>query len=167
MPAANTSARRSTSARRLLRRHVRELALEKPRLRLAHVEGRLRDAEVEHLHLTVVGHEDVLGAHVTVDDPDLGTVEVLHLVRVVKAEKGLRDDMGGERRVHPVTARARHGGEPVQGLPLEVLHREEVAVVLFPDFVRMHHVGVIEPRRHARLVEEHRYEGGVIGPRLP
>src|SRR6188768_2880045 len=48
-------------------------------------------------------------------------------------------------------------------MPLEVLHDEEIEPVLLDDFVSVDDVGVVQARRNARLVEEHRDE--VLIPR--
>ena len=70
-PTEKTSARRSTRSRaRLLGRHVRDLALEHAGARLERRVHRLRDAEVDDLHLAVVGDEDVVRGHVAVDDAE-------------------------------------------------------------------------------------------------
>ena len=50
----------------------------------------------------------------------------------------------------------------VERAPLEVLHGDEVAPVVLVDLVGLHDVGVVEPRRDARLVEEHGEEARVL-----
>jgi hypothetical protein len=61
-----------TRARRLpehlLRRHVRQLADERPRRRVLRVIDRLRRPEIEHLHEAAAADHDVLRRHVTVHD---------------------------------------------------------------------------------------------------
>ena len=56
-------------AAELLRRHVRELALDLALSRRLHPACRLGDAEVEHPCDAVGSDEDVLRGHVAVDDP--------------------------------------------------------------------------------------------------
>jgi hypothetical protein len=72
---------------RLLRRHVEELALDRPVPRLGRAPLGLRDAEVDHLHLTVVRHEDVVGRHVSMDDVERRAVEVLEVVRMLEPDE--------------------------------------------------------------------------------
>jgi hypothetical protein len=69
----------------LLGRDVRQLALEHATLRGGRCPGRLRDAEVDDLHLAVVGYEHVLRAHVAVDYRERRAVEVAQRMRVVQA----------------------------------------------------------------------------------
>jgi hypothetical protein len=57
-------------AARLLGRHVRDLALEHAGARLRGRVERLGDAEIDDLHLAVVGHEDVLRGDVAVHDAE-------------------------------------------------------------------------------------------------
>ena len=146
-------------ARGLLRRDVGELALEDPALRRARGARGLRDAEVDQLHLPVVGDERVLGAHVAVHHVQRGAVEVLQRVRVVEAGEHVGEDPHVDVEGH---ARARGlAQQRVERLPVEVVHRQEVVLAGYADLVRVHHVGVIQPRREPRLVEEHRQEVGV------
>jgi hypothetical protein len=76
-------------ARGLLRRDVGELALEHAALRRARRARGLRDAEVDQLHLPVVGDERVLGAHVAVHDVQRRAVEIGQRVRVLEAERAM------------------------------------------------------------------------------
>ena len=52
--------------------------------------------------------------------------------------------------------------DAVKRLPVEVLHRDEVLAVVDVDLVRLDDVRVVESRRDARLVDEHRDEVGVL-----
>ena len=70
IPSANTSARASGLAPRLLRRHVRELALERARRREACLPHRPRDAEVGELHLALERHEHVVQRDVAMDEAE-------------------------------------------------------------------------------------------------
>ncbi len=55
----------------------------------------------------------------------------------------------------------------VEGLAVEILHRDEVLTVDLADLVRLDDVRVIEASRDARLVHEHGNELGILGEVLP
>ncbi len=143
-------------AARLLGRHVAELALEDALL--LGEEARARDAEVGDLHRPLEREQDVLRADVAVDDLERLTGLVLLLVRVVQALRGLGDDPGADPAaecVVPLDFARRH--EAAEIAPLDVLHREEQALVAeVLKFVDLDDVRVIEPRREVRLLDEHR-----------
>jgi DNA-binding NtrC family response regulator len=141
--------------RRLLRRHVRRLPFHHPRPRLARRVDRLRDPEIEHLHRTVVGHEHVVRRHVAMDDPERRSVVIGELVGVVEPREHLREDPE-VRRQRKAPALRRAPDQPLVGLPLQVLHLDEVLLAVEPHFVRLDDVRMIQPRREARLIEEHR-----------
>ncbi len=149
----------------LLGRDVGELALEHAALGVAGRARGLGDAEVDHLHLPVVGDEHVLRAHVAVDDAQLGAVEVAQRVRVGEPGEHLGEDAHVDVERHAVApGLAEHG---VERLAVEVVHRQEVVPPLDADLVGLHDVGVVEARGEARLVEEHGDEVLVPGELLP
>ena len=150
----------------LLGRHVGHLALDGAGARLAAGVDRLGDAEVDDLDQAVVGDEHVLRGGVAVDHAELGAVEVAELVGVVQPGQGVGEDahlhVGDEGRPGPRP-------DAVEGLPVEVLHGDEVALAVLPDLRGLHHVGVVEARRQAGLVEEHGEELRILrqlGPGL-
>ena len=142
-------------ARRLLGRHVADLALDDALLRLRSATLGLRDAEVDDLHLPVVGHEDVLGRHVAMDDAHRRAVVVGELVGVVEARERIRDDdvlvLRRERGVRAESAAL----DAMERLPVEELHRDEVLAVVDIDLERLHDVRMVEARSDAGLVDEH------------
>ena len=144
----------------LLGRHVRELPLEDTLLGARRSAGGLGDAEVDDLHLAVIGDEHVLRAHVAVNHAEGRSVEVGQGVGVLETGEHVGEDahVQIERHVRPTDATE----ERVHRLPLEVLHGDEVAIALTPDLVGLHHVGVVEACGEAGLVEEHREELGVV-----
>ena len=84
-PSANMSARRSMlPLPELLGRHVADLPLEHAGFRVGEVQGGLGDPEVEELHLSLVGQEEVVGRDVAVDDVKRRGVVVGELVGVVQ-----------------------------------------------------------------------------------
>jgi hypothetical protein len=148
------------SAQTLLGAHVAELALQHAGLGVFGLGGRLGDAEVDDLHLALVGHEDVLGRNVAVHDLQGLAVRTPEVVGVVERLAGVGDDARGEH--------GRTAGSPLDAAPgdrREVfagdeLHRDEVGLVgLAAEVVDLDDVRVVEGRAHAGLVQEHLDEG--------
>ena len=129
--------------------------------------GRLRDAEVDDLHLTFVGDEDVLRGDVPMDDLERATVVVGELVGVMEAGEGVHHDhhlvLGRDRRDLPVLHAL--GGpvlDAVERLAVEVLHRDEVLLRDLADLVGLDDVRMVEARRDARLLDQHLDELGLL-----
>jgi hypothetical protein len=142
-------------ATHLLGAHVAELPLEHARLRLG-VSGRcLRDAEIDHLHLALVGHQAVLRAHVAMDDSERPTAAVLLAVRVVEPLTHLGADPRAHRGGHllPHLPEAVHDLEQV--FAPDVLHRDVVRVGDLPELVDRNDVRVRQLPGDLRLVDEH------------
>jgi hypothetical protein len=59
---------------------------------------------------------------------------------------------------HPLAGRHRALEQRAHGVAVDVLHRQEVGLVLAPDLEHPGDVGVVQRRRHPRLVEEHLHE---------
>ena len=57
--------------------------------------------------------------------------------------------------------------DAVEGLAVQELHRDVVLIVDGADLVRLDDVRVIQPRRDASFLEEHRDELGILGEILP
>ena len=64
-------------------------------------------------------------------------------------------------------APVRPPGETLQGVPLDVLHREEVTAVVAPDLQGLNDVGVAQAGGEPRLLEEHRDEDVVVDELRP
>ena len=128
----------------LLRRHVRDLALEDTGLRLLGLVRRLGDAEIDDLHLAIVGEEHVLRVDVAVHDLERRAGVILQVVRVLERREDLADHpqvhRAGEGAVAELLAPPDHA---LERAALEVLHRHEVAPVLLADLVRLHDVRVM------------------------
>ncbi len=147
----------------LLGREVAVLALHHSRVGAARAARGAGDAEVEHLGRPVVGDEEVLRAHVAVDDVERLPGKVLLLVRVVEPRR--RVDHDPQRQLDrealaPLLAALEHVGEV---LPVQVLHRDEVGAAVLAHVEHAHHVRVGEVGGGARLVEEHLHEVPVAG----
>ncbi len=148
----------------LLGREVRELALHLAGRGLVVAMPRARDAEVEHPRGSVVADEEVLRAHVAVHDLEELTGLVTELVRGVQAFARVDH----EPRDHPRALVAERGGRArglaehaVQRLTHEIRHREVVDALDLAELVHAADVRVVDARRDARLVEEHRREAWV------
>ena len=86
----------AATAAQLLRRHVAELALH---LGARHRRlGRLRDAEIDELHLAVVKHYDVAERDVVVDQLEPLARHAAQLVRGVEPLGGLYRALAGDRQ---------------------------------------------------------------------
>src|SRR5450432_2053744 len=87
----NIRAPRHALGARLLRRHVRGLALQHARL-FAEQIGR-SDAEISYFYGAIEAHQNVLRRHVAVHDIDRLTRFVFTLVRVVQTLRDFGDDV--------------------------------------------------------------------------
>ena len=148
----------------LLGRHVADRAEHRPGLRARGEGGRdavvaargeearglAREAEVEHLHAPLAGHEHVVRLHVAVHD-----------ALVVRGGEGLGElqgVVGGPARGE------RPRGEPVaEGLPLEELHRGEGLAAVGPEVVDGEDAGVRQRGHRARLALESLAQLGAAG----
>jgi hypothetical protein len=146
----------------LLGRHVARLALEHADPGLVERVEHLGDAEVDELDLTVVGDEHVARRDVAMHDAERRVVVIGELVRVVQAGERLGQhlDLHAERKQLAGAARA---PDALEGLALEVFHRDVVAALVLADVVGLDDVGVVEPRGQARFLEEHPTEVLVLG----
>ncbi len=148
-------------AAELLRRHVRELALDLPLARRLHAARGLGHAEVEHAGDAVRSDEDVLRGHVSVDDAERNTALVLRFVRGVEAVQDARHDRREDARRERLLVLAKRACEPGDRLAGHVLHDEEQLAAGGDDIQRGDDVRVPDARGEASLVEEHRDELGV------
>jgi hypothetical protein len=98
-----------------------------------------------------------------VDHPERRSIEVAQLMSVMKTGERVDEDPDLHGNGQPTRT------DPVERLPVEVLHGDEVLFTLLPDFVRLHDVGMTEPGCQPRLVQEHAQELGLphqLGVRL-
>jgi hypothetical protein len=141
-------------AARLLGGHISELPLEDSLL--FGEETRARDPEVGDLDGPLERQEDVLWAHIPVDDLERLTRLVSLFVSVVKPFRCLGDDPcadpAGDRR----SLRFRRGHQAAEVASFDVFHGEEEALVTeILEFVHLDDVRMIQARREASLLDEH------------
>ena len=139
----------------LLRRHVRDLALEGAVPGVGLQRGHAGDAEVDQLHAAVVADEDVRGRDVAVDDAERVAVAVLLVMGVVQPGGGADDDLQNVLGRQPPTLRLDRTDDLAQVLADDVLHREEEGAVVVADVVHLRDVGVMQRRRQASLRQQH------------
>jgi hypothetical protein len=139
----------------LLGGHVRELALDGPRLGLERAVVGLGDAEVEQLHRAVPRQHDVRRRHVAMHDLQHLAGGALALVSVVQPGRHRRRDVDAHRQRDALAGGHRALEQRAHGVAVDVLHRQEVRVVLEADLEHPGDVRVVQRRRHPRLVEEH------------
>ncbi len=139
----------------LLRRHVCELAFERPGARLREPIGNLRDPEIDDLRVAVVSEEEVVRRDVSMDETEQLPALSTKLVSRVKALR--RIGANARRKVGrdelPVFLASAH--DLTKRLAVEVFHRDPIGVVVLPEVEHLRHVRVVDPRRDTRLVEEH------------
>ncbi len=144
-------------AQELLGRHVAELALEASRRVVRDVQSvsRLRDTEVDHLHLTERAEEHVLRTHVAMDDVQETSVVPSGLVRRLEPRSGVGRDAhrGGDGEASTTVGQARQ--ELGEGHAVDVLHDEVVGAPRLAELLDAHHVRVLDAGRDPPLVEEH------------
>jgi hypothetical protein len=147
---------------RLLRRHIRERADERAFARQHHrarrrarqillarsillAAHRLRDAEVEHLHLSADGHDHVLRLEIAVRDAER--------VRAFECTRDRQHELDDARRRDAVAV-IELAHQLAQLLALEELEHHERDVLELVDLVDDDDVVVTALRRRARLDEE-------------
>ena len=115
----------------------------------------LGDAEVEHLHPPIEGHEDVGGGEVAVDDPERPALAIQSVVGPVQPSAGVGDDSQRQPQRNEMTALLSPLLDVRQASPVQELHRDVKVVALLPEVQHLHHVGVVDEAHEPRLVEEH------------
>ena len=146
----------------LLRRRVRELALERAGPRDVFGDGRLRDPEVEQAGRAVDRDHHVLRRDIAMHDVQRGAALVRGLVRGVEPGERLTRDRDRDVERHASAARPRGVEQHVERHPVhELLHEHDLAA-RGDDVEHGDHVAVLEPRGDARLVEEHRDEVRIL-----
>ncbi len=140
----------------LLGRQVRDLAHDRPGLGLRVAVARFRDAEVEDLHGAVEADHQVRRRDVAMDDVERLAVDADAFVRV--RESGARARRDGERDMqrHALAQSTRSRQHVENVFAVDELHRVEERVTDLTEVEDLRDVRVLQLRREARFVEEHR-----------
>ena len=144
---------------RLLAREVGELAFDHARLRLRQAPRGLGQAEVDHLHLTLEGEQDVLGRDVTVDDAH-GIAQALGRVRRVQRARDAHRHVHGDGRRQGRSSVQLH--QPIGHAPhvaaVNVLEGDVELLVHTPEVEDLRNIRMRETNGDLRLVDEHARE---------
>jgi len=127
----------------------------------------VRDAEVDQLHLTGVGHDHVVRRRVAVDQLERTPVVVAQLMRVVQTRQHLGEHPQVEMQRQAVLREATE--HAIERLAIEELHRHARAAAALVDRVGLDHVLMGHAGGDAGLVQEHRAvlcAVGEAGPQL-
>ncbi|MEZ4251572.1 MAG: hypothetical protein R3B99_25440 [Polyangiales bacterium] len=108
--------------------------------------------------MAVEGHEHVVRGHVAVNELHRLPVLPTGFVRVMQTRSHLRDHVRRERERHASLALVQAPEHAVERLAVQVLHRQEPIVAKASELEDLRDVGVMQLRRDARFVEEHRDE---------
>jgi hypothetical protein len=120
------------------------------------------DAEVAELHGALVREQHVGGRDVAVDDFEGSALVVEALVGVVEGAGELAEQVGDDDGRHGLARALRRREEQTQVGPVDVLHDEQEGRPVGLEAVHLNEVGVVEPHRDPRLVDEHRAEVRVL-----
>ncbi len=153
------------AAARLLRRHVRDLALEltarRPRQR------RLldaRDAEVDELDRAVEADQEVAGRDVAVDEVEPG-VRPARVLQIGERARRAVGDRDRDRERHQPVARLGGGEQAAHVVTVDELHHVVASVVIDADVEHRRDVGVVKRRGEPRLLDEHVDEATLVRDR--
>jgi hypothetical protein len=127
----------------LLGAHVGVLAFDLAARRLGEAMGSGRDAEVEQLDVTAVGHEHVLRRHVAVDELEVVACLVGELVGGVKPVADLRDDPRAEPIGDGLVPLGQTPHDAGEVLADQVLHDEEQVATDLAELVDLDEVRVL------------------------
>ena len=154
------------SSAEVLRRRVRDLALEPPRLGHGRAVPRICDAKVGEPREPVHADEDVVRRDVAVHELERLTACIHEPMRRREAGERVGDDSQHHGHRQTIAGVARGGEELREIRAVDVLHHEKVAVRGPAHVERGDYVRVADARGEARLVEEHPHELGVVGEML-
>ena len=150
-------------APRLLGRHVEVLALDHAGLGFLATARCLSDAEVDDLHLAGMREQDVLWADVAMDDGEGRAVDVALAVGVIEPCAQLLDDVGRDVDGHVDALLAEAAHDPKEIRAVDILHRNEVALIVLTEIKDLGDVDVVEAHRDLRFVDQHLDELIIIG----
>ena len=139
----------------LLGRHVAQLAFDLTALRGLEAVARAGDAEVDDLDLSRHRQQHVLRADISVDDASEFARAIFLRVRRVQSLENLDEHEAGNERFDALAPFLQSANEPRERVAVDVLHDDEVTALIFIELEDLHHIGVVQQHRDARLVDEH------------
>ena len=149
----------------MLGAHITKFALQNANLRRIRLVRRLRNPEVDELHLAIVPNHDVLRANVAVNDVHRLAIGILLIMRIIEPLAHLAHNVANasdvELLIHP---HATVEDDP-QVVPRHVFHGNVVIAIDISKVVYLRNVCMVELHGEFRLVDEHRDELFVLGNR--
>ena len=88
-------------------------------------------------------------------------IEALQLMGVMQPIERIGEDPHVKRQRHVVAPHAVQ--DPIERLPLEIVHGDEILIAVLTHLVRVHHVRMVELGRQPGLIQEHGQELGLAG----
>ncbi len=144
----------------ILGRHVAGLALAQAGLGGDLIGIGAGDAEVDEPHAAFDIDHQVVGGDVAVNEVQRLALERAQGMGIVKPGAGVGDERGGERRQQGTFVQIEAGA---QVEPVDELQGHEQLAVELAAVEHAHHVGVVEARGEAGLIEEHVAQPRVFG----
>jgi hypothetical protein len=128
---------------------------------------RLRDPEVEQPRHAVDPNDDVLRAHISVDDAERHAVLVPRFVGGMQTLECLDQDRksDGNRDAFARSFGFEQSKTLSERKPLDVFHHEKDRGIVGDDVEHLHDVGMVDPRSEPGFVHEHRHKLGIGGER--
>ena len=139
----------------LLRRHVRAFAFERPCMRGLRCLRRFGDSEVEQLHVAPRADHQVVGRDVAMDQTQRLPARVRQLMGSMSSTTCLLDDADRHGRRQQLFGPVGRQGQLANRTARDILHDEEVTLVILGQLMDLHHVGVDQARHESRLRNEH------------
>ena len=147
---------------RLLGREVSVLALEQAGLGAHQLLAGLGDAEVDQLHRARVGHQNVLGRDVAVDDPEGRTGTVGQGVGVLQRIADLARDMTCQVDWQWLVGFAGRAQQDADIHAVDILEGDVVAVFDAAGLQGPYDPRMVQPQGELRLVHEHGHVVGLV-----
>ena len=117
--------------------------------------GGLGHAEIHQLHLPLVGDQDVLRAHVAVDDPQVAVALVQPGMGEAESGRRAQGDKGGVRKGEGPAELLGPFQDHSEVLPVDVFHDQEIAVFIFQEIDGLGDVRMGQAGGQLGLVDQH------------
>ncbi len=138
----------------LFGRHVGEFAFDGSRLGFLGGLG-FGDPEVNDLDDALEGEDDVLGGDISVDQVEVMAVGITEAVGIFETFADLRSDLGDVFGGEPESVFATDLDHRTEVEAVDVLHGDEVVVVVLSEFKDLYDIGVVHDGSDTRFVLEH------------